>query len=322
MPSSSPAREFKDLECLEAWREGCYGSSPVSSELHRREVLQAAAAVGVAGVAEAAGGKKVAGRSVAPAFFVSHGSPMVALDSDAYPQALKSFAAGLQEVRALIVVSAHWETAGGVRVTASEAPPLIYDFGGFPEPLYQLTYPCPGEPVLAREVASRLVSAGFPAVEDPARGLDHGTWVPLRLALPAARLPVVQLSMPRGATAEDVARMGEALRPLRSQGVMLMGSGGITHNLRRVVFQDKYAPAEPWAQAFDGWVAQGLLSRDFTGLRAWSTAPNARLAHPSTEHLFPLYFVLGAALAEDRVTPVFEGFHHGTLSMRSFALRA
>jgi len=294
----------------------------VSSELHRREVLQAAAAVGVASVAEAAGGKKVAGRSVAPAFFVSHGSPLVALDTDAYPRALQSFAEGLKDVLALVVVSAHWETPGGVRVTASEAPPLIYDFGGFPEPLYQLTYSCPGEPVLAREVASRLVSAGFPAVEDPARGLDHGTWVPLRLTLPAARLPVVQLSMPRGATAEDVARMGEALRPLRSQGVMLMGSGGITHNLRRVVFQDKSAPAEPWAQAFDTWVAQGLSSRDFTGLRAWPTAPNARLAHPSTEHLFPLYFVLGAALPEDRVTPVYEGFHHGTLSMRSFALRS
>jgi len=293
----------------------------MSSDLHRREVLQAAAAVGVAGVAEAAGGKKVAGPAVAPAFFVSHGSPMVALDKDAYPQALRSFAEGLKDVLALVVVSAHWETAGGVRVTASEAPPLIYDFGGFPEPLYQLTYPCPGEPVLAREVVSRLASAGFPAVEDPARGLDHGTWVPLRLTLPEARLPVVQLSMPRGATAEDVARMGEALRPLRSQGVMLMGSGGITHNLRRVVFQDKSAPAEPWAQAFDTWVAQGLSARDFTGLRAWSTAPNARLAHPSTEHLFPLYFVLGAALPEDRVTPVYEGFHHGTLSMRSFALR-
>jgi 4,5-DOPA dioxygenase extradiol len=294
----------------------------MGSELHRREVLQAAAAAGVAGVAEAAGGPKVAHAAVAPAFFVSHGSPLVALDTDAYPQALRAFGDGVGGVRALVVVSAHWETAGGVHVTSSEAPPLIYDFGGFPEPLYQLTYPCPGEPVLAREVLSHLSAAGFPGVADPVRGLDHGTWVPLRLTLPAARLPVVQVSMPRGATAEDVFRMGEALRPLRAQGVMLVGSGNITHNLRRVVFEDKNAPAESWAQAFDTWVAQGLAARDFTGLRAWSTAPNARLAHPSTEHLFPLYFVLGAALPEDRVTPVYEGFHHGTLSMRSFALRA
>ncbi len=116
--------------------------------------------------------------------------------------------------------------------------------------------------------------------------------------------------------------MGEALRPLRSEGVLLMGSGGMTHNLRRVVFQDKAAPVEPWAQAFDGWVSERLAARDFAGLRAWQSAPNARLAHPTTEHLLPLYFVLGAALPEDRLTPVFEGFHHGTLSMRSFALRA
>jgi 4,5-DOPA dioxygenase extradiol len=260
--------------------------------------------------------------TLAPALFVSHGSPLVALDTDAYPQALKAFGDGVAAARALVVVSAHWETHGGVRVTASAAPPLIYDFGGFPEAMYRLTYPCPGEPELARQIVSHLSQAGLPAVADPERGLDHGTWVPLRLALPAARMPVVQVSMPRGASAEDVARIGEALRPLRSEGVLLMGSGGMTHNLRRVVFQDKAAPVEPWAHAFDSWVAERLAARDFLGLRSWLSAPNARLAHPTPEHLLPLYFVLGAALPEDRVTPVFEGFHHGTLSMRSFALRA
>ncbi len=285
-------------------------------------MLQAAAAVGVASAAEAAGGRKVASPTLAPAFFISHGSPLVALDTDAYPQALRAFGDGVAASRALVVVSAHWETHGGVRVTASAAPPLIYDFGGFPEAMYRLTYPCPGEPQLAQRIVSLLSGAGLPAVADVERGLDHGTWVPLRLALPAARMPVVQVSMPRGALAEDVARIGEALRPLRSEGVLLMGSGGMTHNLRRVVFQDKADPVEPWAQAFDGWVAERLAARDFSGLRSWSSAPHARLAHPTPEHLLPLYFVLGAALPEDRVTPVFEGFHHGTLSMRSFALRA
>lgn len=285
-------------------------------------MLQAAAAVGVAGAAEASGGPKVARPTLAPAFFISHGSPLVALDTDAYPRALRAFGEGVATARALVVVSAHWETQGGVRVTASAAPPLIYDFGGFPEAMYQLTYPCPGEPELARQIVSRLSAAGITTVADAERGLDHGTWVPLRLALPAARMPVVQVSMPRGASAEEVARMGEALRPLRSEGVLLMGSGGVVHNLRRVVFQDKAAPVQPWAQAFDTWVAERLAARDFSGLRAWSSAPNARLAHPTPEHLLPLYFVLGAALAEDRLTPVFEGFHHGTLSMRSFALRA
>ncbi|MDY7233022.1 dioxygenase [Hyalangium rubrum] len=293
----------------------------MGSELHRREVLQAAAAVGVAGAAEA-GERKVARPATAPAFFVSHGSPMVALDTDDYPKALRAFGQGVGAVHALVVVSAHWETRGEVRVTASEAPSTIHDFGGFPEALYQLTYPCPGEPVLAREVVSRLSAAGIPAVEDSRRGLDHGTWVPLRLALPAANLPVVQVSMPVGASARDVARMGEALRPLRSQGVLLVGSGSMTHNLRQVVFHNKAAPVVPWAQAFDSWAAERIAARDFSGMQDWLNAPNARLAHPTHEHLLPLYFVLGAALPEDRVTPVYEGFHHGTLSMRSFALRA
>jgi len=293
----------------------------MTNELNRREVLQAAAAVGVATAAEAKG-PKLARDTHAPAFFISHGSPMVALDTDEYPQALRAFGKAVAHAKALVVVSAHWETHGGVRVSAGAKPPLIYDFGGFPEALYRLTYPCPGEPALAQQIVAQLSGAGFSAVADSERGLDHGTWVPLRLALPEARMPVVQVSMPRGASAEDVARMGQVLSPLRSEGVLLMGSGGITHNLRRVVFQDKAAAVEPWAQAFDNWISERLAARDFSGAREWLSAPNARLAHPTPEHLLPLYFVLGAALPEDRVTPVFEGFHHGTLSMRSFALRA
>ncbi|WP_163995515.1 dioxygenase [Pyxidicoccus caerfyrddinensis] len=285
--------------------------------LDRREVLQGAAAMGVSGVL----GAGQAG-SRAPAVFVSHGSPMVALDSDDYPKALKVFGDGAAAARALVVVSAHWETEGEVRVTTSATPPLIYDFYGFPEPLYRLKYAAPGAPELAGDVVARLKEAGLPAVADAERGLDHGAWVPLLHAFPAAKLPVVQVSMPLGASPADVARMGEVLRPLRAQGVVLMGSGGIVHNLRRLNFHEKNASVEPWAQAFDGWVAQKLAARDFSGLQQWLDAPNARLAHPRAEHLMPLYFALGAALPEDRLTPVFEGFHHGTLSMRSFALRA
>lgn len=283
-----------------AW--GLLGSPPeMSSDLNQREVLQ--------GVARA------------PALFVSHGSPRVALETDAYPQALEALGEGLGPVRAVVVVSAHWETLDAVHVTASEAPPLIHDFGGFPEPLYQLKYPSPGAPELARTLVARLEAAGLKAVADPTRGLDHGTWIPLRLALPAARTPVVQVSLPWGASAADVARMGEALRPLRSEGVVLMGSGGLTHNLRRLAWHDKSAPAETWAREFDGWLAEKLAARDFLGLQSWASAPHARLAHPSAEHLLPLFFVLGAALPEDRLTPVFEGFHYATLSMRSFVLR-
>lgn len=287
--------------------------------LDRREVLQGAAAVGVAG---ALGAGRAGSRAVAPALFVSHGSPMVALDSDAYPKALKAFGDSAAAARALVVVSAHWETEGEVRVTAAARPPLIYDFYGFPEPLYRLKYAAPGAPELASDVVARLKGAGLPAVADAERGLDHGAWVPLLHAFPQATLPVVQVSMPYGASPAEVARLGEVLRPLRAEGVLLMGSGGIVHNLRRLNFHEKNASVEPWAQAFDTWVSRKLEARDFSGLQQWLDAPNARLAHPRAEHLMPLYFTLGAALPEDRIASVFEGFHHGTLSMRSFALRA
>ena len=286
--------------------------------LDRRGILQGAAAAGVAGVQ----GARPMGSQAAPALFVSHGSPLVALDSDDYPKALKSFGDGAASARALVVVSAHWETPGEVRVTASARPALIYDFYGFPERLYRLKYEAPGEPSLSADVVARLKEAGLPAVADAERGLDHGAWVPLLHAFPQAKLPVVQVSMPVGASPAQVARLGEVLRPLRAQGVLLMGSGGIVHNLRRLNFHEKAASVEPWAEAFDGWVARKLEARDFSGVQQWWEAPNARLAHPKAEHLLPLYFVLGAALPEDRLTPVFEGFHHGTLSMRSFALRA
>ena len=286
--------------------------------LDRRGILQGAAAAGVAGVL----GARPMGSQVAPALFVSHGSPLVALDSDDYPKALRSFGDGAASARALVVVSAHWETSGEVRVTASARPALIYDFYGFPERLYRLKYEAPGEPSLSADVVARLKEAGLPAVADAERGLDHGAWVPLLHAFPQAKLPVVQVSMPVGASPAQVARLGEVLRPLRAQGVLLMGSGGIVHNLRRLNFHEKAASVEPWAEAFDGWVARKLEARDFSGVQQWWEAPNARLAHPKAEHLMPLYFVLGAALPEDRLTPVFEGFHHGTLSMRSFALRA
>lgn len=259
--------------------------------------------------------------AVAPALFVSHGSPMVALQENAFTRALRDFGADCPTPSAVVVVSAHWETRGGVRVTAAEAPPLVYDFGGFPPALYALTYPSPGAPELARELVALLTAAGVPAAAETGRGWDHGTWIPLRLILPRARVPVVQVSLPWGASAADVARMGEILRPMRQKGVLLMGSGGITHNLRQLDWRDQDAPVAEWAGQFDAWVAHGLAARDFVGLQAWPSAPHARLAHPSAEHLSPLFFVLGAALPEDRVMAVFEGFHHATLSMRSFALR-
>lgn len=273
------------------------------------------------GTMSTGGDSAVAGQGAAalPALFVSHGAPTAALERDAYTQALGAFGERVGHPAAVLVVSGHWESSGPLRLTATEAPRLIYDFGGFPEELYRLRYPCPGAPALAEQAVELLRGAGMAAELEPSRGLDHGVWVPLLHVFPDAQVPVVQLSLPRGAGARDVRRMGLALRPLRRQGVLLVGSGGLVHNLRRLDFAGAQAPVMPWARDFDTWMAEQLAARDVAALDAWERAPGAALAHPSPEHLLPLFFVLGAALPEDRITPVFEGIHYGSLSLRTFA---
>jgi len=255
-----------------------------------------------------------------PALFVSHGAPSAALERDAYTQALGGFGTQLGHPAAVLIMSGHWESTGPVRLTATEAPRLLYDFGGFPDALYRVRYPCPGAPALAEQALGLLRGAGLAAELEPSRGLDHGVWVPLLHVFPDAQVPVVQLSLPRGASAREVRRLGEALRPLRRQGVLLVGSGGMVHNLRRIDFSGPQAPAMSWARDFDTWMAERIAARDVEALEAWERAPGAGLAHPSPEHLLPLFFVLGAALPEDRLTPVFEGIQFGSLSLRTFAL--
>ncbi len=256
-----------------------------------------------------------------PAAFFAHGSPMVAIEEDEFTRSLRGFGASLQHPRAIVAVSAHWEAPGPIRVTSSERPPQIYDFSGFPEELYAVRYDPPGDRELSLEVKTLLSEAGLPAAQNAERGLDHGAWVPLRHAFPAATVPVLEVSLPTTRTPEQGVAIGKALAPLRERGVLLVGSGGIVHNLRRVRFDDKRAPAEAWAKDFDLWVRDRLEALDVDGLSGYaSRAPNAALAVPTSEHFDPVFFVLGAALPGDRVRPLFEGFHHGTLSMRSFSL--
>jgi 4,5-DOPA dioxygenase extradiol len=258
-----------------------------------------------------------------PALFVSHGAPSAALDDDAYTHALGGWARARPRPRAIVVVSAHAEVRGPVRVNAGARPSLIYDFYGFPSPLYDLRYPAPGAPDLAREVAGAFVAAGLDPVLDAQRGWDHGVWVPLRLLYPAADVPVVEVSLPVPRTPELLLAMGRALTPLRERGVILFGSGGIVHNLRRLRWDDPEGPPEPWAAAFGAWVDERLQARDTAGLLAYaSLAPHADLAVPTSEHFDPLFFVLGARDGRDGVESLYEGFRYGTLSLRSFALAA
>jgi 4,5-DOPA dioxygenase extradiol len=256
-----------------------------------------------------------------PALFVSHAAPSVAIEEDAYTRALGAWARDHPVPRAIVVVSAHWEARGPVRVNIHPRPSLLYDFFGFPQALYQLTYEAPGAPALAGEILQALDDAGLdPAVEET-RGWDHGVWIPLRLLYPEARVPVVAVSLPVPRDVDQTLKVGAALAPLRSHGVLLFGSGGIVHNLHRLDRSGKAAPVVPWAAAFDDWIAERLRTLDVPAIADYERhAPHAELAVPTSEHFDPLFFVLGSRSPKDRVVPVAQGFHYGTLSLRSFVL--
>ncbi len=255
----------------------------------------------------------------APAVFLAHGSPMSALGGDEHAAALRRFGAEWPQLRAIVIVSAHWQRPEPVRVTSWSHMPLIYDFGGFAEELYRITYPAPGQPAVAARALELLGASGLRAEAESTRGLDHGAWVPLLLAWPEADIPVVQVSLPALDPA-GIFRLGEALRPLREEGVMVVGSGGIVHNLRRIHLHDKNAAVDGWAADFDRWVAGRVAERDFGRLFGYrQEAPHAALAVPTPEHFDPLFVTLGASFEEDDLVSIYEGFHYGNLSLRSFA---
>jgi 4,5-DOPA dioxygenase extradiol len=246
---------------------------------------------------------------------------MMAVEGGAWCRDLGTFASRIPKPRAVLVVSGHFESPGAVRVTSSPSPPTIHDFGGFPEELYRIRYPAKGDPGLAALTARLLEETGFPAKTDPERGLDHGAWVPLRCLYPAADVPVVQVSQPLRRNPEDALRMGAAFSRLRDEGVLLLGTGGIVHNLRRL--ESSRADAEPvaWAREFDSWIAGRLEAMDVAGLASYrTTAPQASLAVPTADHFDPIFVVLGSARSGERAVTVHASFEYGSLSLRSFAL--
>jgi 4,5-DOPA dioxygenase extradiol len=259
-------------------------------------------------------------RAITPALFVAHGAPSTVLDAD-FAQALGGWAAARPRPRAIVALSAHAEADAVVRVNSALQPRIVHDFRGFPPELYALRYPAPGAPALASAIVSKLIAAGIEASLDRTTALDHGVWVPLRLLFPAADVPVVALTLPSRRTPAMLLRMGAALAPLRASGILLLGSGGIVHNLRRLSWDDPNGSPEGWALGFDAWVEERLAALDVGALEAYSErGPSAELAVPSSEHLDPIFFVLGSRAATDRVETLYEGFRFGTLSLRSFAL--
>lgn len=229
-----------------------------------------------------------------PSLFISHGSPMLALQPGASGPALARLASQLPRPRAIVVVSAHWESRE-LRVGGAAQPRTWHDFGGFPPELYQVQYPAPGNPTLAADIIQQLSAANLPAQLDAERPLDHGVWVPLILMYPQADIPVVQVSLPSQHGPALQRQVGQALADLRAQGVLLIGSGSITHNLGELDWHAGPEQIEPWAQAFRDWVVEKLTEQDHAALQDYRRqAPHAVRNHPSDEHLLPLFFAEGA----------------------------
>jgi len=247
-----------------------------------------------------------------PSLYISHGSPMLALEPGASGPALADLAATMPKPKAIVVVSAHWESSE-LLVSGNPQPETWHDFGGFPRALFEVQYPAPGSPQLATEVVELLKTDGLPARIDTKRPFDHGVWVPLSLMYPQADVPVVQVSLPtRGGPALQT-RVGHALASLREHGVLLIGSGSITHNLRELDWHAGPESVEPWAKAFRDWMIEKLEVNDEAALHDYrQQAPNAVRNHPSDEHLLPLYF---ARAAGGEFSVVHQGFTMGALGM-------
>lgn len=214
--------------------------------------------------------------------------------------------------RALLVISAHWEAAVPTVMTAAH-PPLFYDYYGFPAAAYKLTWPVPGDPALAGRVRELLEAAGHKTAGDPERGFDHGTFIPLKLTYPGAEVPTVQLSLKHDLSPQEHLAIGQALAPLRDEGIFIIGSGMTYHNLRGFRDPTLRQPLRQAAEAFDGWLRETAMhdarERD-QRLAGWTQAPAAQLAHPREEHLLPLMVVAGAAGA-DRGTVAWTGTFMG-----------
>lgn len=252
----------------------------------------------------------------APVFFISHGAPTFATEPGQLGPQLRQLGQGLRDLQAVLVVSPHWQS-DNVQVMTTEQPETVHDFGGFPAALYTLKYPALGAPELATRAAELLTQSGFAVSFDARRGLDHGAWVPLMHLLPQANVPVFQVSLPTRLTTAQALAMGQALSGLRTQGVAIVGSGSMTHNLYEV--QHPGASPAPYVREFAAWVRSAVVSDSVQQLVAYrAEAPHAERAHPTQEHFLPLLVALGAKAQTDRVRVLDGGIDLGVLSMASY----
>jgi aromatic ring-opening dioxygenase catalytic subunit (LigB family) len=259
-----------------------------------------------------------------PAFYISHGGGPWPWVEGKMRETHRKLEAALQRLphivrttpKAVLMISAHWEEPN-FTVMSNPNPPMLYDYNNFPANTYQVQYPAPGAPQLAEHVQGLLQQAGIPARLDPARGFDHGAFVPMFVVYPDADVPIVQLSLKRGLDPQDHLAAGRALAPLRNEGILIVGSGSSYHNLRMMGPEAK----EPSA-AFDAWLQQSLEGTDFdnrtAALTSWESAPSARLSHPREEHLLPLMVAVGAAEHDVATRFYHENTFFGSGSVSSF----
>jgi len=261
-------------------------------------------------------------RLLLPAVFLSHGSPMHALEAGVAGRAWKALGERLGRPRAILIASAHWDTDRPA-LTGAARPGTIHDFYGFPPALYALRYPAPGAPEVAKRAAGLLAAAGLEASIDPVRGLDHGAWTPLLYAYPQADVPVLQVSLQSALGPRHHLALGAALAPLADEGVLLLGSGHLTHNLRelRSVLATDVGAAAPYVSEFQEWVRALIDAHDVDRLADYRRlSPAGVRAHPSEEHFLPLFFALGAAGPAARAERLLDHVEGGVMAMDAYLL--
>lgn len=256
-----------------------------------------------------------------PAIFIGHGSPMNALANNDFTKHLEVLGQTLPIPKKILMISAHWMTKG-VELQASPNPKMIYDFYGFPEALYKINYPAPGDVSLAEKVKTEL--SIYQAELDHEWGFDHGNWSVLHHMYPKANIPVVQLSLNQNfMNLRDHLTLAKQLNKLRSEGVLIIGSGNIVHNLRQIS-RSETAPVVEWAHEFDELIKKSILENNLEQLLAEDPSKHSqwKMAHPSIEHYLPLLYVLGAADPNEKIIFPYEAFELGSLSMRSVLVGA
>lgn len=259
-----------------------------------------------------------------PSIFLSHGAPTFAVEPGRLGPLLLALGARLPRPKAVVVISPHWMTRE-VAISAAERPETIHDFGGFPAALYDLRYMAPGAPMLASQIVAALRDSEIPATLDARRGLDHGAWVPLMHLYPQANVPVVQVSMPV-ATMHDGGgarawALGQALAPLADEGLLIVGSGSLTHNLYDVRMGDD--TEEHYAREFAQWARHAVTQHDRSALLDYlRVAPHARRAHPTPDHYLPLLVAAGAADGQGNVEVLDGGIEHGVLAMDAYVFHS